>query len=105
MNGVLLRFYVLESDRHHHVALHDWLREEGRRLGARGGSAFRALASFGRHGVLREEHFFELPGTLGIAVEFALSEAEADALVEAVARAGLAIPYVKVPAHFAVTGR
>ena len=28
MNGTLLRFYVHENRRHHHVLLYDWLLEE-----------------------------------------------------------------------------
>jgi PII-like signaling protein len=30
------------------------------KLGIHGGSAFKAIAGFGRHGVLHEDHFFEL---------------------------------------------
>ena len=30
------------------------------------GSAFRAIAGFGRHGVLHEQHFYELAGDLAI---------------------------------------
>ena len=62
MTGTLLRFYVHENRRHHHVLLYDWLLEEAKKLGIRGGSAFRAIAGFGRHGILHAEHFFELAG-------------------------------------------
>ena len=37
--------------------------EQAKKQGVRGGSAFRAIAGFGRHGILHEEHFFELAVT------------------------------------------
>jgi uncharacterized protein len=55
MNGTLLRLNVHENRRHHRVLLYDWLLGEARGLGIRGGSAFRAIAGFGRNGVLHEE--------------------------------------------------
>jgi len=44
MNGTLLRFYVHESRKHHHIALFEWLLNEAKALGIRGGSALRAIA-------------------------------------------------------------
>ncbi|HVC31462.1 MAG TPA: DUF190 domain-containing protein, partial [Steroidobacteraceae bacterium] len=64
MQGFLLRFYVHEGHRHHGRLAWEWLLELGNRLGIRGGSAFKAMAGFGRHHVLHEAHFFELAGTL-----------------------------------------
>ena len=48
MTGTLLRFYVHENRRHEHVLLYDWLLGEAKKLGIRGGSAFRAIGGFGR---------------------------------------------------------
>ena len=39
-------------------------------MGVHGGSAFRAIAGFGRHGHMHEETFFELAGELAVKVEF-----------------------------------
>ena len=53
--------------------------EHGRQAqGIHGGSAFRASAGFGRHGVLHEEHFFELSADLNVVVGFVVSEADLD---------------------------
>ncbi|HEX5865704.1 MAG TPA: DUF190 domain-containing protein, partial [Casimicrobiaceae bacterium] len=54
MKGTLLRFYVHENRTHHHIALFEWLLEQAKRMGIHGGSAFRAIAGFGRHGILHE---------------------------------------------------
>ena len=52
MKGTLLRFYVHENRKHHHLALFEWLLEQAKKQGIHGGSAFRAIAGFGRHGIL-----------------------------------------------------
>ncbi|MCG3188979.1 MAG: hypothetical protein LKCHEGNO_01222 [Burkholderiaceae bacterium] len=49
MNGCFLRFYVHENQRVHHLLLWQWLLQQANKLGIRGGSAFRAMAGFGRH--------------------------------------------------------
>ena len=88
MNAVALRFYVHETRRHHtHKSLlFEWLLERAKAMGIHGGSAFLAVAGFGRHGVIHEQRFFELPEALPMMVEFIVSEEDADRLV-AMARA------------------
>ena len=100
MKGKILRFYVHEGRIHHHVALFEWLLEQAKKAGIRGGSAFRAVAGFGRHGILHEEHFFELAADMTIVVEFVASEAEADALLGLLRRERVSIFYARVPAEF-----
>ena len=72
MQGTFLRFYVHENRKHHGLLLYEWLLESAKKAGIHGGSAFRAIAGFGRHGVLHEQHFFELAGELTVVVEFRL---------------------------------
>jgi uncharacterized protein len=103
MNGTLLRFYVHERRLHRHVALFEWLLEQAKGIGIGGGTAFRAIAGFGRHGVLHEEHFYELAGDLAIAVEFIVTPAEADALLQLLAREHVDVPYLRLPVEFGVT--
>jgi PII-like signaling protein len=100
MKGTILRFYVHEGRIHHHVALFEWLLEQAKKAGIRGGSAFRAVAGFGRHGILHEEHFFELAADMTIVVEFVATEAEADALLGLLRRERVSIFYARVPAEF-----
>jgi PII-like signaling protein len=100
MNGTLLRFYVHEGRKHRHIALYEWLLEQAKAQGIHGGSAFRAIAGFGRHGVLHEEHFFELAADLTVVVEFVVSEAEALGLLDLVRRERIGLVYARLPAEF-----
>jgi PII-like signaling protein len=100
MQGVYLKFFVHESERHAGRLLYEWLLEEAQRVGVPGGSAFRAVAGYGRHGVIHEQHFFELAGGLAIEIVFALSEQEADRLLAHFKALRLSLFYVRVPAEF-----
>jgi PII-like signaling protein len=100
MKGTLLRFYVHEQRKQHHIALFEWLLEQARKLGIPGGSAFRSIAGFGRHGSLHEEHFFELAADLTIAVEFLVSDEQAERLLERLRAEHVSVLYARVPAEF-----
>jgi PII-like signaling protein len=104
MKGSYLKFYTHEHRRHHGILLYEWLLERARKLGIHGGSAFRAIAGFGRHGVLHEDHFFELAGNLPVEVVFMVSDAEAARLLELLGREQLDLFYVRMPAEYGVTG-
>jgi PII-like signaling protein len=100
MQGTYLRFYVHENHKHHGILLYEWLLETAKKAGIHGGSAFRAIAGYGRHGVLHEQHFFELAGDLTVEVEFLLSEDEAQRLLELLGREQVRVFYAKAPAEF-----
>jgi PII-like signaling protein len=85
---------------HRHVALYEWLLEQAKALGIRGGSAFRAIAGFGRHGILHEEHFFELAADTTVEIEFAVSDEEAGRLLDLLERERISVFYARVPAEF-----
>src|SRR6476646_9757064 len=102
MDGSFLRFYVHEDQRHHGRLVWEWLLEQANALGVRGGSAFRAMAGFGRHHVLHESTFFELAGTLTIEVEFLVTDEEARQLLALVQGTGMRLFYASVPAQFGV---
>jgi PII-like signaling protein len=93
---------VHENDRHHGRPLWEWLLDQANRLGVRGGSAFKAMAGFGRHHVLQEERFFELAGSLAVEVEFIVTEDEARRLVELLQREKVTAFYALIPARFGV---
>jgi len=101
-HGLLLRFYVHENQRVHGRPAWEWLLEEANRMGVRGGSAFRAMAGFGRRHRLHEEHFFELAGTLTIEVQFVVSADEASRLLEVVKGEKLRLFYAQMEAHFGI---
>ena len=102
MHGSFLRFYVHENDRIHGRLAWEWLLEQVNKLGVRGGSAFRAMAGFGRHHVLHEQTFFELAGTSTVEVEFIVTEEEAERVLELVAREKVRFFYARIPAVFGV---
>jgi PII-like signaling protein len=79
-----LTFYVAEKQNHAGALFYEWLLQEARELGVHGGSVFRAIAGFGRHGRLNEETFFELAGELAVKVEFILDDTRADQLLQRV---------------------
>lgn len=100
MKGTYLRFYVHENRKHEHVLLYEWLLERARSIGIHGGSAFRAVAGYGRHGILHEQHFFELAGDLTVEVEFLLTDEETDRLLDLLRRERVRVFYAKAPAEF-----
>ena len=100
MRGTSLRFYVHENRTHRHVALFEWLLEQAKKLGIHGGSAFRAIAGFGRHGILHEEHFFELAAQMTVVIEFVVSDEEADKLLALLRTERISIFYARIAAEF-----
>jgi uncharacterized protein len=102
MKGTLLRFYVHENRKHRHILLYEWLLEHAKKIGIHGGSAFRAIAGFGRHGVLHEEHFFELAGDMTIEIDFAVTDAEADRLLASLHEEDVHIFYARIPIEYGV---
>lgn len=93
MNSLI--FYVSEKRHHAGMPLYEWLLEEAKTLGINGGSAFRAIAGFGRHGRLHEETFFELAGELAVKVEFILNDDLSDKFMQQVGAHGLNILYLR----------
>src|SRR5579862_1547609 len=102
MQGCFLRFYVHEGQLHRHRLVWEWLLEQANALGIRGGSAFRAMAGFGRHHVLHESSFFELAGTLTVEVEFLVTEEEAQGLLEHLRQYPVRLFYARIPASFGI---
>lgn len=102
-DGILLAIYVHERDRSHGLPAFEWLLRQARSLGIGGGSAFRAVAGFGRHGRLHEDRFFELAGDVAVRVEFLATRAQADALLDALRQAGVSFPYVETACRHGMT--
>lgn len=103
MEMLCVRFYVEEGMRFERQPIGDWLFAQAKTVGIPGGTAFRAAAGFGRHG-LHEDHFFELAGKLPEAVEFFAAPTAIDALISRVGQAGLKLLYITYPVKAGVTG-
>jgi len=100
MNGAYLRFYAHENRKVHGMLFYEWLLDRAKRLGIHGGTAFKAMAGFGRHGVVHEAKFFELAGDLTVEVEFIVTDEEAAKLLDLVREARIRVFYARVPAQF-----
>ncbi len=70
MKGVCLSLHMYEFQKHRGMVLHEWLLESAKKSGLEGGAAYRAVAGFGRHGKMHEEHFFELASNVPMQVHF-----------------------------------
>lgn len=104
MKGVHLRFYTYENRRLQGHLLYEWLLDRARRLGIHGGSAFKAMAGFGRHGKLHEQRFFELAGEEPVLIEFIVSDEEARLLLDVLDEEGVHLFYAKLPAEYGEVG-
>ncbi len=102
MNTICLQVFVTEAHRHHGKLTYEWLLDTAQAMGIGGGSAFRALAGFGRHG-RHDIGFFELAGELPVVVEFFVDATLADQLLKTIAEAGLKLVYARLPAEMGVT--
>jgi uncharacterized protein len=102
MQGSFFRFYVHENHRHHGRLVWEWLLEQANRRGIRGGSAFKAVAGFGRHHVVHENTFFELAGSLTVEIEFIVTDQEAQDLLALLREHKVRLFYAQVPALFGV---
>lgn len=103
MQGVYLKLFVPQTAKHGGKLLYEWLLEEAHRNGIGGGSAMRAIAGFGRHGQMHEEHFFELADDLPIAVEFITGESQARQLLDRIAAEKISLFYLRHAVEFATT--
>ncbi len=97
MQSIYLKFYLTEKQRFGSYLLHEWILEQAKHIGISGGSVFRSIAGFGRHGNLHSETFIELGGELPIQVEFVLDQIQADELIAKLRECELNIRYVIYP--------
>jgi PII-like signaling protein len=103
MKGVHLRLYTCESRRHAGLPVYEWLLETAKKTGIPGGSVFRAMAGYGRHGRLHEQAFFELAGEEPVLVEFILDHNQADQLLQLLREEKLELFFARIPAEYGST--
>ena len=100
MQGIYLKFYVAEYREHNGILLYEWLLERAKRLGFHGGTAVRAVAGFGRHGILHEETFLELAADLPVEVSFVLDKEEVKRFLNLLQAENVDLFYVKFPVEY-----
>jgi PII-like signaling protein len=101
MQGSFLRFYVHQGHRVHHGVVWEWLLIQANKMGIRGGSAFRAMAGFGRHHKMVEARLFDNSAQV-IEVEFVVTDDEAQRLLDLLHREKISLFYAYIPARFGV---
>jgi len=102
MRGISLQFFLPEGEKHDGELMYEWLLEKAKKLGIPGGSAFRAMAGYGRHGVLHEQTFFELAGDLPVEVVFITSTDLAEEFLAQLRRENLNLVYAKTEAEYGI---
>jgi PII-like signaling protein len=70
MKAVCLSLHMYELQKHQGMLLHEWILEFAKKHGLEGGSVYRAIAGYGRHGKMHEEHFFELASDVPLKIIF-----------------------------------
>ncbi|MBW8073362.1 MAG: DUF190 domain-containing protein [Ferrovum sp.] len=100
MKGTYLKFYLHENRHHRHLLAYEWLLEQARSLGIQGGSVFKSIAGYGRHGVLHEDHFFELANDLPVEVVFVVSTEQSEQFLSVIREANLPLLYVTMPVEY-----
>jgi PII-like signaling protein len=101
--AVLLRLFVPENAKHHGELLYEWILERAKGLNIPGGSAFRAIAGYGRHGAMHHAGFFELAPNLPVQVEFILPEPLARELLSLLSDQKVSVPYALEPVETGYT--
>ena len=102
MEGSLLRLYLHENQHCHGQPAWEWLLLRAKKIGIRGGSAFRAMAGFGRQHRMHEDKVFQLVGTQTVEVEFIVTDAEAKLLLDEVQKEKLHVFIAHIPARFGI---
>jgi PII-like signaling protein len=104
MQRECIRFYSTERQKHDGKLLYEWLLERAKAMGVPGGTVLRAIAGYGRHGVLHEESFFELAGDVPVEVEFVVDAAQADVLLRELQAENARLFYIRMPVTTGVVG-
>jgi len=99
MQVMYLKIFVPEALRNHGDLFYEWILRQAKSMGIPGGSASRAIAGFGRHGHLHEQHFFELAGELPIILDFFASEEDINRLLTLLEAENDSLLYIKFHAE------
>lgn len=103
MQGIYLKLFVSEGLRHHGSLLYEWILQQAHNTGIPGGSAVRAVAGYGRHGRLHEQHFFELAGDVPIVLEFFAASDAIEQLLALLRAENISVFHLKFAAEGGLT--
>lgn len=102
--GVYLKIFALENAHHGGKLLYEWLVDVAVEMGLPGCSVFRAISGYGHHHKRHSQNFLELQGNLPLEIVFALTNAQADALLARLQQQQVNLFHIRVPARFGIIG-
>ncbi len=73
--GLLLRIFISETDKHGGVPLYEWIVKEAKNKGIAGATVFRGIAGYGSHSRIHSAKLLDLTADLPLVVEI-VDEAE-----------------------------
>lgn len=103
MQGYQLTFFTQQDKRHAGCPLGEWILDSACRLGIRGATLLAATEGFGRRHKLHSSHFFELADQ-PLEITMAVSEEEAQQLMNLLRQEKVHLFYTKAPIEFGVLG-
>ncbi|GAB4185827.1 MAG: hypothetical protein Tsb0015_03100 [Simkaniaceae bacterium] len=104
MKGICLQIFVHENQKHQDMLAYEWILKKAQQLQISGGTAFSSIASFGRHGIMHTEHFFEIPKDNSIAVIFFLTEEKCEEFLQVLKKSDISFFHCKWQAEFEKNG-
>jgi PII-like signaling protein len=105
MNGVSLSLNMYEFQKHHGMVLYRWILEFAKENGIEGGAAYRAIAGYGRHGKMHEEHFFELASNVPLQVIFVSEKDKIHQFIEKLKLENIHLFYVISEVDFGILSK
>jgi len=103
MNGYQVTFYTEQNRRHGHQSVCEWLLSQVRELGIGGATVISAAEGIGHAGAHHAAHFLTLREQ-PIQIIMAVTEAEADQLLNRVAAEKVHLFYTKFAIEFGLLG-
>ena len=83
-HGCLLRIFLGEGDKHHGMALYEWIVEQARERGIAGATAVRGIAGYGAHHRIHTAKVLRLSLDLPVIVEIADEEEKIRQFLDAI---------------------
>jgi len=103
MNGYQVTFYTEQNRRHGHQTVCEWLLSQVRALGIGGATVISAAEGVGHAGAHHAAHFIALADQ-PIQIIMAVTETEAQQLLQVVAAEKVHVFYTKCPVEFGLLG-
>lgn len=103
MNGYQLTFYTEQNRRHGHQTVCEWLLQEARQRGIQGVTVISCAEGTGHGGVHHAAHVLKLADQ-PLQIILAVTEDEAERMLEAVRTAQVHVFYTRTPIEFGPLG-